>query len=398
MNTPQKRLERIHGAPSWRFSTDRVKAWLTRDGGHLGPVEFRLGRRIVQPYSVAPWLPGDVRPELPAVLRSLRGDFFCCPFGRNDEPWRREKHTLNGETASGRWSLLGLTCHDGGVRLTAEMRTTTRLGRVIKTIELRNGETNVYCRHELRGYSGPMCLGHHTMLRFPEADGAGLVATSPFRHGQVSPLPFQQPSQGGYQSLVPGARFRRLDRVPLATGGYADLSRYPARAGYEDLVMVSAPTGPLAWTTVSFPREGYLWFGLKDPTVLPSTILWCSNGGRHYAPWSGRHRRVLGLEEVAAYFAFGLAASARPNPLNRQGVPTTVSLSRNRPLRVNYIMGIVEIPSTFGHVSKVRCHAGGVTFVDRRGRKATAAVDWTFLSHARPLIGSGLSHPQVRSG
>ena len=380
MKTLQKKLERIHGALSWRFSADRAKAWLTRDGGHLGPVEFRLGRKVVQPYAVAPWLPGDLAPDVPQILRSLRGDFFCFPFGGNDAPWRGETHTVHGETASGRWTLLDLARHGGAVRHTAQMRTKIRPGRVVKTLELRDGETNVYCRDELQGYRGPMCLGHHAMLRFPEAEGSGLIAVSPFRHGQVSPFPIEQASQGGYQSLVPGAQFRRLDRVPQIAGGFADLSRYPARSGYEDIAMVSSKGGPLGWTAVSFPGEGYLWFGLKDPSVLASTVLWHSNGGRHYAPWSGRHRRVLGLEEVSAYFAIGLAASARPNPLSRQGVPTTLRLSRNRPLRVNYIMGVVKIPSNFGHVSRVRRHEGGVTFFDRRGHEVAAKVDWTFLS------------------
>lgn len=379
MPTPLPRLEKINGALSWRFSADRVKAWLTREGGKLAPVEFRLGRKVIQPYAIAPWRPDEVGPGAPPVLRNLRGDFFCAPFGGNSQPWHGERHTVHGETASAPWTLVGVQRADGVVRLTARIQTKVRRGRVVKAIELRDGETNVYCRHVLEGYTGSLCLGHHAMLRFPAEDGSGLVAVAPFRRGQVCPVPTERAAQGGYQSLSFGAVFRRLDRVPLATGGNADLSRYPARAGYEDLVMVSGPSGPLGWTAVSFPAEGYLWFGLKDPAVLPSTVLWHSNGGRHYAPWSGRHRRVLGLEEVAGNFAFGLAASAGPNPLRRLGIPTTVRLSPSRPLTVNYIMGVVPIPARFGHVARVRRHAGGVTFVDRDGREAATAVDWTFL-------------------
>ena len=379
MSIIRPKLKTVQGAPSWRLASDQVEAWLTRHGGHLAPVSFRLGRKTIQPYAIAPWSPDDAGVKQTPVLQTLRGDFFCCPFGGNAEAWRGERHPVHGETASAAWSRPVLRRESGAVELKVEMTTRTRPGRVTKLIRLREGETSVYCRHTLSGYHGPMGLGHHAMLRFPAAEGAGLVALSPFSHGLVLPVPFEEPALGGYSSLRIGGHFRRLDRVPLATGGHTDLSRYPARAGYEDLVMVSSRPAPFAWTAVSFPEEGYLWFGLKDPRVLRSTVLWHSNGGRHYPPWNGRHRRVLGLEEVTANFHLGLAASARPNPLNRAGVPTALMLTPQRPLVVNYIMGVVAIPRSFGPVVKVSRLAGVVAFNDRNGRSVQTALDWTFL-------------------
>ncbi|MSU46464.1 MAG: hypothetical protein EXS42_04925 [Lacunisphaera sp.] len=55
-----------------------------------------------------------------------------------------------------------------------------------------------------------------------------------------------------------------------------------------------------------------VWFALKDPRVLASTVLWYSSGGRH--------RGVLGLEDVASYFHIGLAGSAAPNPASRRSI------------------------------------------------------------------------------
>jgi len=49
------KLPVIHGQPSWPLRSSHVHAHLTRLGGHLGPVQFRLGRRTVAPLSVAPW-------------------------------------------------------------------------------------------------------------------------------------------------------------------------------------------------------------------------------------------------------------------------------------------------------------------------------------------------------
>src|SRR5205814_1633800 len=121
-------------------------------------------------------------------------------------------------------------------------------------------------------------------------------------------------------------------------GDFADLSRYPARRGFEDLVMLVSDTGaPFAWTAVTFLKQRYVWFALKDPGVLRETIFWISNGGRHYPPWNGRHVNVMGLEEVTSYFHLGLAESARKNPLSTKGIPSCVQLNPRRPLTVNYI-------------------------------------------------------------
>lgn len=371
----------VAGAPSWRLANTTVDAFVTEQGGHLGPVTFHTSAGDIQPFAVAPWGTETRDAATPPLLRTLRGDFFCAPFGGNGTPWGSERHPPHGETAGHRWQLQALdTPAPGRVRLEAEMNTTVRPGRVRKVIELREGETNVYCRHHVQGMSGPMCLGHHAMLQFPAEAGAGRIAVSPFRRGQVCPLPFEDPARGGYSSLLTGARFRDLRHVPLAQGGHADLTCYPAREGYEDLVMISARVRPVvAWTTVAFPAQGYLWFALKDPTVLASTVLWHSNGGRHYPPWNGRHRHVLGLEEVTSYFHFGLAESAAENPVSKAGIPTVLRLRRDRPLVVSLIMGVVPIPARFDRVETLSVSPDHLVLRSSSGVVVKHAVDVTFV-------------------
>ena len=181
-----------------------------------------------------------------------------------------------------------------------------------------------------------MNLGHHAMLKFPDLPGSGFVTTSRFVYGQVFPQAFELPENLGYSWLKPGAEFKSLERVPTQNGETADLTRYPARRGFEDLVMlVSDAKAPFAWTAVSFPRERYVWFALKDPRVLRETVFWLSNGGRHYPPWNSRHVNVMGLEEVTSYFHLGLAESARTNPISRKGFPTCLALNPKKPLVVS---------------------------------------------------------------
>jgi hypothetical protein len=132
---------------------------------------------------------------------------------------------------------------------------------------------------------------------------------------------------------------------------------------------------------VTFARQRYVWFAIKDPRVLASTILWHSNGGRHYPPWNGRHRRVLGLEEVTSYFHFGLAESAAPNPVSRSGVPTVVQLNPDHPLAVNYVMGVAAVPRGFDVVRQVHFRGDHIVLRAASGRSIEHAVDLgVFLS------------------
>ena len=199
------------------------------------------------------------------------------------------------------------------------------------------------------------------------------------------PEPVELTENKGYSLLQPGAQFASLQSVPTIVGQTADLSRYPSRQGYEDLVMlVSDPALRYAWTAVTFPEERYVWFALKDPRVLRHTILWLSNGGRHYAPWSGRHLGVLGLEEVTSYFHYGLAESANTNPLSRRGYDTCVQLQSGETLDIRYIMGIAEIPGDFDQVQSIDAlpDGSGVALIANSGSSVVAPMGIAFLDAA----------------
>jgi hypothetical protein len=372
----------VQGQRSWRLASTDVEAFVTELGGHLGPVTFERRGRKVRPYSVAPWAEEAADPGMPPIIRVLRGDFFCLPFGGNATPFRSEKHPVHGETANGRWQFCSLVSEADRRCLHLSLRTKVRPGLVDKRIWLVDGQNAVYSQHVVSGMSGPMNLGHHAMLKFPDAAGSGRVSTSRFVYGQVFPGALERPEQGGYSWLKAGAEFKSLERVPTLDGGTTDLSRYPARRGFEDLViLVSDAKAPFAWTAVSFPKERYVWFALKDPRVLRETIFWLSNGGRHYAPWSGRHVNVMGLEEVTSYFHLGVAESARKNLMSRKGLPTCLALDARKPLVVNYIMGVAAIPAGFDRVAAIRGARWNraVILESDSGQRVEAAVDVDFL-------------------
>ncbi|MYF64125.1 MAG: hypothetical protein F4183_06500, partial [Rhodothermaceae bacterium] len=93
----------VFGQPSWHLVTPSVEAYLTQQGGHLGPILFHFEDRTIAPYALCPWAEEDTDDALPPLLKVLRGDFFCMPFGANDEAFQGEHHPPHGETANNLW-------------------------------------------------------------------------------------------------------------------------------------------------------------------------------------------------------------------------------------------------------------------------------------------------------
>lgn len=349
----------ILGQPSVKVASDKTQAWVTLVGGQVAPITFQLPSGPVEPFAVAPWAEEGL--ELPPILKVLRGDFFCCPFGGNEEPYNGEQHPLHGETANAEWTVVQST--DSEVRMGLDL--TIRKGHVDKRVWTEPGQTAIYQRHIISGATGPMCFGHHAMLQFVTR---GYVSVAPFGYGQVFPGKFEDSATGGYSFLRPGARFHKLNLVPANDGSIADLTQYPARPGYEDLVMVYTDLNQtLGWSAVHFPDEKYIWFALKDPKILTGTVLWHSNGGRYYAPWNGRHRAVLGIEEVTSSFHWGLAGSVAENEANRAGYRTYFDLKPDLPMVITTIMGVAPSDGFEGHVEDIVAGKGGILIHDAKG-------------------------------
>ena len=369
------------GQMAFSLRNDNVELAVTELGGHLAPVTFTLdGGRQVQPFSIAPWW-NEISADGP-LLQVLRGDFFCMPFGANNDLYQGERYLPHGETANRPWSHVETVSNGNRSTLHLQLDVSAQQGKVDKIIEIKQGHSAVYQRHVVSGLSGPMPLGHHATLKF---QSTGLISTSPRSFGKVNPTTFENPAQGGYSFLKADAEFTDLTRVPCIDGSVTDLSIYPNREGFEDLAMVFSQADlKFAWTAVVFPQEEYLWIGFKDPRVLVGTIFWCSNGGRHYSPWRGRHRAVMGLEEATTYFAEGLAASARTNSLSERGISTCITLSAEQPSTVNYVMAVAAIPKGFNRVASVREDNGGVEIVAESGERVSMQIDLGFLEERHP--------------
>lgn len=374
-----------HSQKCFIATTPQVEVAVTAIGGMMAPVTFfRDSDSPIKPYYVSPWQ-DEPASEMPVpVLVALRGDFFCMPFGGNSDAVNGEKHPPHGEVAGSEWRLVGTQKTDQVTTLTMAIDTTVRKGTVTKQLSLVDGQNVIYTTHTIDGFVGRAPLGHHATLAMPDREGSVRIATSPIRFGKTCPGLFSDPKLREYQALLSDASWPSLSKVPKAGKGEpdADLSRLPGRVGFADLIQVysQAPKNARepAWVTATFAEEGYLWFSLKDSTVLNSTVFWMENHGRHGHPWNGRNN-CLGLEDVTAYFADGLAASTSDNVLTKAGIATAVELKADAPTKVRYIQGVVRIPAGFDVVKSAQFGAGEVTFVSAAGVTANTRVNYEFL-------------------
>ncbi len=356
---------------TFAIAADCASLALTHVGGHLSDVVFTLpdGRRVT-PMHTAPWHDeADLPADLPPVLRVLRGDFLCAPFGASDVIAGDER--AHGAPANGVWREVFRT----DTVLDAVLDEAVMGAALTKHVEVRAGEAAVYQRHVFSGGEGRLSVGHHAMLK---AHSELQLAFGPRIAAMTPDEPVEMPPAGQSLLLYP-QEIEELTKARTAAGNTVDLTRYPGPPGYEDLWVVVADAGkPFGWTAATCAAEGWVWFGLKNPRVLPATTVWMSNGGRAYAPWNSRHHGVIGLEEVCSYLHLGHAASIADNPLSARGVPTAITLGGE--VIISYIFGVAPAPAGFGAVASITPGGEGILITDADGRSTTAAMDLSFLS------------------
>lgn len=364
-------MKTVHGEASYQLSTPELDLAVTARGGHMAPVVFHLKGREASPYALVPWQPSE-HPDLPPLLSVLRGDFLCLPFGA------QEQGPPHGDPANAEWTLQNQTKRS----LHLTMQTTDSGAHVEKILTTQANQHAVFCEHKVSRLEGEFNYGTHPVLDLSGlAEGEGRVSISPFHWASTFPGYFSNPDDGETQALAQSAVFTDLKKVELADGGTTDLTRYPARAGNDDLVMMAAAPAtqeqPFAWSAVVF--DAYVWFSLKNPQDFPCTLFWMSNGGRAASPWNGAHTGRLGVEEVCSYFSNGVDLS-RQKPLADDGIPTVRAFSADETVSLRMIHATALVPDGFGAVQFIVPEGDAkVTLVGEFGIKITIPLDWRFI-------------------
>ncbi|MDA3940424.1 MAG: hypothetical protein PF693_14135 [Spirochaetia bacterium] len=370
------RSEIIKGQRSWVLENKSIRLCLTELGGHMAPVVFMKDSvQPIEPFYISPWAEEGLNLENePEVLVPLRGDFFCLPFG-GDNSWNNESHPPHGEVSGNKWALASEQSENS---IVLKMDTTARRGSITKSIGLKEGENNLYINHLVEGFTGSTSLGHHAI--FPGGTKK-YISTSPIKFGYTNKYEGASYNQGEYYSLASLEKFKSLEKVPTVwkDNDNTDCSVFPARKGFVDILQVyNKSEENFAWSAVTVPEEGYLWFSLKDSEILPSTVLWMENMGRHQAPWNGRNV-CIGVEDVCSSFADGLAVSAKNNFLNEKGIKTCHQIKEDSGLSVKYIQGVVRIPEGFDKVKTILKKDDGIEITSVSGKKVFTKVNTEFI-------------------
>jgi hypothetical protein len=304
--------------------------------GHIADMVVDGGGRALRPLHRAPWI-GEPRETLPQDLPEgtvrLSGDFLCAPFSRSDV----EEAPLHGWPANSRWDVVESAAMEGGWRAVYRLRHKVMGADVDKILTLRDGHPFLYQEHVFTGGHGAISVAHHPMAAMT---GGGRLAFSPKRFAATLEEPLEtDPARGRFKLAYP-ARSADLEHFPGAGGGTLDLTEFRMDDRREDfLTLVEADHSGPGWTALARHAEDDLLLLLKNPAELPITMLWFSNGGRDYAPWSGRHLGVLGIEDGRA--AVGHAASVGDNWLKREGVATSFALGGTFSFR--HVMGALPV-------------------------------------------------------
>ena len=143
-------------------------------------------------------------------------------------------------------------------------------------------------------------------------------------------------AEPGVGLFPPDRTFARLEEAPRLTGGTIDASVLPFDGAFEDLLQLINVQGAMS---LHYVQEGFRAELTWNAEHFPSLLLWLSNRGRQYYPWSGRNL-ALGVEPVCSAFDLGPAIASGPNPIAASGTPTSRLFSPDAPFTTHYRIAV----------------------------------------------------------
>lgn len=315
----------------WRHGTAELRAL----GGLLGPVTFRLrDGRVLQPMYLAPWAEEPGTRDLPPLLRELRGELPCVPFGRTDFPggmsgWTRQDpgdDWEHGYSANQPWSLISSDAQH--IRIGIDYPATSPIRRLERQISADpDGPALDISLTILARADAIVPVALHPTFRVPPEG----ITVKPGRFTQAVAYPV--PTEPGVSRLAPNGSSPDLAQMP-ATTGTLDLTRLPLPLQTEELLQLQNCASPFS---LYYGKEGVTVSLSWDETQLPDVMLWVSNAGRGEFPWNNRNY-ALGVEPVNGVFDLGrVATPPEGHPLaGRRGLAFTAG----QPTRIDYRLAV----------------------------------------------------------
>jgi hypothetical protein len=311
-----------------------------RLGAMLAPVTFVLpDGRQVSPIHVAPWAGEPGAEALPGILRKLRGEWPCVPFGYSvpadgwPESWAHvigppePDEEIHGHGSNHDWNWRD--SDSGSLSLALAYPAGSPVEHVARTVTPDPSapaidiEFRVTVRRACR-----LPIGLHPVFRLPAQTGAAVLELGGFDHGRTYPNDVEP----GAALFAENTTFAELAGVLARTGGMVDASRLPLAADTEELLQIEGLDGTASLANHS---EGYRVRLSWQKEHFPSLLLWYSNRGRKAAPWNGRHV-AIGIEPICSPFGLGPATALADNPIAQSGIATALEFLPDRPFVTRY--------------------------------------------------------------
>jgi hypothetical protein len=313
----------------WKLKWEYGEAEVQSLGAMLAPVRFDIGEgRSVAPMQVAPW-PDDGRQH--GLMRALRGEWPCLPFGMVEAPAGlpdefdlREAGDgwVHGYAANNMWTLEQQTAHM--LILQIAYPADSAIDRLERRVEADpNAPALLVSLTVLARRNVVMPFALHPTFAVPEG-GVEVIACS-----NQSIYSYPVPPEPGISQILPNRAFASLAEVPTKNGSM-NASRLPLAESTEELMQISGCQPPFILRYPGQHAEVSLDWKASE---LPDALLWISNGGRTQEPWLGRHFAV-GVEPTNSFFDLGRVVT--PPASHPLATRSGLAFKANMPRTITY--------------------------------------------------------------
>ena len=313
--------------------------------------KFKINNKLVEPLHSANWIEDQSEDfkNLPGILRNLRGEFPCVPFGINSpiegvtnnwkEVYSEKPYIINephGFCSNENWKLIQKTSSYAKFKIIYPKD--DLVDYLIRTVEIDNEHfQNIKCT--LTVFVKENCelpIGLHPMINIPIEKNKIKIKPGNFKFG----LTYPGIVLSGKTIGAIGKEFSSIEDIPGFKDQSIDISEPPFDGNYEDLFQLCGIDGTML---VENYQDNYSFEMKWNPEHFSSLLMWLSNKGREEYPWSSQHT-TFGLEPITSAFGLSTYMSNNPkNPINSRGVKTTIKFKKNEEWRTEYSFSIKEI-------------------------------------------------------
>ena len=276
-------------------------------------------------FHQAPWLPNDNLQDQPPLMRQLGGEWVGVPFGHGNDDTLFQKAFPHGLPANHLWYEVAGT--ENQITMGYDFAESYPIKGLRRTIKLQDMGIAQFSLEIIPRRDCALPVGLHPVFPFKDEAGPLKLIFS----DKVNAISYPVFPEPGVSRIKPLQDIQDLAAVLTTDNKRLDLTHLPLAFDTEEIVHLLPPVSRLGlyWPAREL-QVNFHW----DSSLLPSCLLWFSNGGRNYHPWNNRNY-CLGVEPINSAWDLGPGA-LHENPISKRGYSTALKLVENDPVVINY--------------------------------------------------------------